>query len=153
MPFDDTSIRELIRQQAEKLKFPRGSTISKECRTIIRDILNVDPKKRLKMDQIRESDWMQRNLTLPGGEDAEDVQVNPLPTGADKENVNNLDEGDTTEEDDTERRALAAELLATGPVTDKATAGRTSTQPTADAGARSRTAGRRTGDQWPNHAG
>lgn len=145
MPFDDTSIRELIRQQSEKLKFPRGSTISKECRTIVREILNVDPKKRLKMSQIRECDWMQRNLTLPGaGEENEEVKLTPLP-GLDKENIN-LDEGDQTDEDEA-RGQSAQPIVEMAPleVPDKPTA--SSRTPQHTDGARSRTASRRTGDQ------
>lgn len=102
MPFDDTSIRELIRQQNEKLKFPRGSTISKECRTLIREILNVDPKRRLKLTQIRETDWMQRNLALPGSESDQDEI--PMPSerlsAADKENIySGKDESEPADED------------------------------------------------------
>lgn len=82
MPFDDTSIRELIRQQSEKLKFPRGSSISKECRTTIRQILTVDPKKRIKLAQLKESEWMRRDFSPSGpvdeAEESGTAQPSPL---------------------------------------------------------------------------
>ncbi|OWA55092.1 Testis-specific serine/threonine-protein kinase 1 [Hypsibius exemplaris] len=133
MPFDDTSIRELIRQQSEKLKFPRGSTISKECRSIIREILNVDPKKRLKLSQIRESDWMQRNLAVPASaEETEGIRITA------EENLLE-DGGDQIEEPDD------VIPLETGTQDEKSTA--RSSHHADRTRSRSRTAGRRNGDQ------
>ncbi|XP_076300085.1 testis-specific serine/threonine-protein kinase 6 [Lasioglossum baleicum] len=76
MPFDDTDIKRLyVQQRNRKWKFRTkvASLLSEQVKKLITNILEPDPLKRLRLDQIINSDWVAmdpRLMTLTPAEHA-----------------------------------------------------------------------------------
>ncbi|KAJ8727127.1 hypothetical protein PYW08_015524 [Mythimna loreyi] len=67
MPFDDTRMRKLYEQQmGKKYRFRSrvGNTISLECKTIVKHLLEPDPGLRHSAHQVLNSDWIAMDSRL-----------------------------------------------------------------------------------------
>lgn len=59
MPYDDSNIKKMIRDQLErKVGFSRSKVVSNEAKDLIRKILEVNVKKRYTLLQIMAHTWM-----------------------------------------------------------------------------------------------
>lgn len=62
MPFSDGSIRELVEQQAKRIKFPTKRKIDGDVIDLINNTLNFDLKSRYRLKQIQAHRWTTANV-------------------------------------------------------------------------------------------
>ena len=83
MPYDDSSIKRLVKDQKDrKVQFSKSKKISEECKSLIYKILEVNIKKRFTIGQMYEHIWLNTGDTK--GIDAEATKMekkNPESTG------------------------------------------------------------------------
>lgn len=59
MPFDDSNIKRMVKDQMEKrVCFPKSKKVTDDCRELIHKILEVNGKKRLTIPQILDHGWV-----------------------------------------------------------------------------------------------
>lgn len=59
MPYDDTNIKKMVREQLErKVGFSKSKKLSAECKDLVHKILEVNVKRRATITTVLEHPWM-----------------------------------------------------------------------------------------------